>query len=59
MLRTESGDDLGRRRPRVSASLDAGTTYGRIHNALKNTEGTADLDIHATTFRGDIAARSL
>jgi hypothetical protein len=42
----------------VSASLDAGTTHGRIHNALKNTEGTADLHIHATTGHGDIAARS-
>ena len=43
----------------VSASLDAGTAYGRIHNALKNTEGTADLNIHATTTQGDITARSL
>ena len=42
----------------VSASLDAGTGYGRISNALKN-DGTAGLDIHATTSHGDIAARSL
>jgi DUF4097 and DUF4098 domain-containing protein YvlB len=42
----------------VSASLDAGTTSGRIRNALKNT-GTADLAIHATTTLGDISARSL
>ncbi|WP_432043952.1 DUF4097 family beta strand repeat-containing protein [Streptomyces cadmiisoli] len=44
----------------VSASLDAGTSYGRIHNALKNTDGAdADLNIHATTAHGDITARSL
>ncbi|MFC5030712.1 DUF4097 domain-containing protein [Streptomyces sp. SID13666] len=43
----------------VSASLDAGTTYGRIHNTLKNTEGTADLTIHATTAHGNITAHSL
>jgi len=31
----------------VSASLDAGTSYGRIHNALNNTDGAAaQLDIH-------------
>ena len=43
----------------VSASLDAGTVSGRIHNALKNTDGAADLNIHATTAYGDITARSL
>lgn len=44
----------------LSASLDAGTSYGRIHNALKNTEGAAaQLDIHASTAYGDIIARSL
>ncbi|WP_328505850.1 DUF4097 family beta strand repeat-containing protein [Streptomyces sp. NBC_00391] len=44
----------------VSASLDAGTSHGRIHNALVNTEGAdAQLDIHATTGYGDISARSL
>jgi hypothetical protein len=44
----------------VSASLDAGTTYGRIHNALKNTDGAAaGLSIHASTAHGDITARSL
>ncbi|MGW2642734.1 DUF4097 family beta strand repeat-containing protein [Streptomyces sp. NPDC001348] len=42
----------------VSASLDAGTTHGRIHNALKN-DGTAGLTIRATTAHGDITARSL
>jgi DUF4097 and DUF4098 domain-containing protein YvlB len=44
----------------VSASLDAGTSYGRISNALKNSEGAAaPLNIQATTAYGDIAARSL
>ncbi|MBT2454853.1 DUF4097 family beta strand repeat-containing protein [Streptomyces sp. ISL-86] len=58
-LRTQAGDvSVGAARG-VSASLDAGTSYGRIHNALKNTEGTAGLNIHATTSYGDITARSL
>jgi hypothetical protein len=42
----------------VSAALDASTGHGRIHNALKN-DGTAELEIHATTGQGDITARSL
>ncbi|MEU9452245.1 DUF4097 family beta strand repeat-containing protein [Streptomyces sp. NPDC048277] len=42
----------------VSAVLDAGTTYGRIHNTLKN-DGTTGLDIRATTAYGNITARSL
>ncbi|UUU28257.1 DUF4097 domain-containing protein [Streptomyces sp. DSM 40750] len=59
-LRTQQGQiSVGAARG-VSASLDAGTSYGRIHNALVNTEGTAaQLDIHATTAYGDITARSL
>ncbi|MDQ0578832.1 DUF4097 family beta strand repeat-containing protein [Streptomyces rishiriensis] len=58
-LRTDAGEvSVGAARG-VSASLDAGTAYGRIHNALKNTEGVADLNIHATTAYGDIVARSL
>lgn len=59
-LRTEHGDiSIGAARE-ASASLAAGTTYGRVHNALKNTDGAAAaLTIHATTARGDIAARSL
>jgi hypothetical protein len=43
----------------VSATLDAGTTVGRIRNALTNTGGSACLTIHATTTVGDITARSL
>ncbi|MEU7553001.1 DUF4097 family beta strand repeat-containing protein [Streptomyces sp. NPDC044571] len=59
-LRTEYGGiSVGAARG-VSASLDAGTSYGRIHNALKNTDGAAaGLSIHATTAYGDITARSL
>ncbi|MBO0918757.1 DUF4097 family beta strand repeat-containing protein [Streptomyces laculatispora] len=60
VLRTGSGDvSVGAARG-VSASLDAGTTYGRIENALKNTDGAAaGLNIRATTAYGDIVARSL
>ncbi|MEU4762625.1 serine hydrolase [Actinosynnema sp. NPDC023794] len=43
----------------VSATLDAGTSYGRIRNALVNTVGAAQLDIRATTSYGDITAHSL
>ncbi len=57
-LRTQSGDISVAAAAGVSAALDAGTGYGRISNALKN-DGTADLDIRATTSHGDIAARSL
>jgi hypothetical protein len=59
VLRTQSGDVSVVAAHEVSASLDAGTGHGRIHNSLKNTEGTADLNIHATTSYGDITARSL
>ncbi|MEU4346812.1 DUF4097 family beta strand repeat-containing protein [Streptomyces sp. NPDC023838] len=60
VLRTEAGElSVGAARG-VSASLDAGTSYGRIHNTLKNTDGAAaGLNIHATTAYGDITARSL
>ncbi|MGW2701157.1 DUF4097 family beta strand repeat-containing protein [Streptomyces sp. NPDC001340] len=59
-LRTEHGGiEVGAARG-VSASLDAGTGYGRIHNALRNTDGAAaGLNIRATTTYGDITARSL
>jgi DUF4097 and DUF4098 domain-containing protein YvlB len=58
VLRTQSGDISVDAAAGVSAALDAGTGYGRISNALKN-DGTADLDIHATTAYGDVVARSL
>ncbi|MGW6706245.1 DUF4097 family beta strand repeat-containing protein [Streptomyces sp. NPDC054956] len=59
-LSTEHGEiSVGASRG-VSATLDAGTGYGRIHNSLNNTEGAAaGLNIHATTSYGDITARSL
>ncbi|MEV6150896.1 DUF4097 family beta strand repeat-containing protein [Nonomuraea sp. NPDC052129] len=58
VLSTQSGDITISAAAGVSASLDAGTTHGRITNTLKN-DGTAELDIHATTSSGDITARSL
>ncbi|MFC9129208.1 DUF4097 family beta strand repeat-containing protein [Streptomyces sp. NPDC057099] len=59
-LRTEHGEiSIGAGRG-VSASLDAGTGFGRIHNALMNADGAAaGLNIRATTAYGDITARSL
>ncbi|MCX5130414.1 DUF4097 family beta strand repeat-containing protein [Streptomyces sp. NBC_00347] len=59
-LRTEYGEiSVGAARG-VSATLDAGAAHGRIHNALRTTDGAAaGLDIHATTAYGDITARSL
>jgi DUF4097 and DUF4098 domain-containing protein YvlB len=59
-LRTEHGEiSVGAARG-VSASLDAGTAYGRIHNVLRNADGAAaGLNIQATTGYGDISARSL
>ena len=60
VLRTQMGDVTVGSAHGVSASLDAGTGYGRIQNALMNTEGAAaSLNIHATTDHGDITARSL
>ena len=58
-LTTEDGSITVDAAAGASASLDAGTTLGRIHNALRNTEGTPGLNIRATTARGDITARSL
>ena len=59
-LRTEHGNiSIGAARG-ASATLDAGTAFGRVHNALANTDGAAaGLNIHATTAHGDITARSL
>ncbi|MCX5207751.1 DUF4097 domain-containing protein [Kitasatospora sp. NBC_00240] len=58
-LRTLAGDiTIGAARG-VGAALDAGTSYGRIHNAFRNTGGAAELTVHATTAHGDITARSL
>lgn len=57
-LSTQAGDITIGTAPGVSATLNAGTGYGRIDNALKNT-GIPDLNIHATAAYGDITARSL
>ncbi|MDQ1051243.1 hypothetical protein [Streptomyces sp. V4I2] len=52
VLRIEAGQITVGAARGVSASLDAGTGHGRIHNALKNTDGAdAALTIHATTAR--------
>lgn len=60
VLRTEAGNISVDAAAGVSASLDAGTSSGRIHNALRNADGAAgQLAIHATTAYGDITARSL
>ncbi|OAR23682.1 hypothetical protein A8W25_14300 [Streptomyces sp. ERV7] len=59
VLRTQAGDIAVGAAAGASASLDAGTGYGRIENALKNAGGAETLDIHATTSYGDISARSL
>jgi DUF4097 and DUF4098 domain-containing protein YvlB len=60
VLRTDAGDVTVGAARGVSASLDAGTSYGRIDNALRNAEGAAaGLTIQATTAYGDITARSL
>jgi DUF4097 and DUF4098 domain-containing protein YvlB len=57
VLRTQAGSITVGAAAGVSASLDAGTSHGRISNSLKN-DGAADLNIHATTAHGDITARS-
>jgi DUF4097 and DUF4098 domain-containing protein YvlB len=58
VLSTQAGNITVGAGTGISASLDAGTTYGRIRNSLKN-EGTAGLTIQATTSYGDIDAHSL
>jgi hypothetical protein len=59
VLRAETGAISVGAAAGVSAALDAGTTLGRVRNALKNNGGTPGLNIHATTTLGDITARSL
>lgn len=58
VLSTQSGDISVGAAAGVSAALDAGTSYGRVSNDLKNDGDTA-LSIRATTAHGDITARSL
>ena len=59
VLRTQVGTVSVGTAAGVSASLDAGTTVGRIQNSLKNTGDATDLTIHATTTQGNITAHSL
>lgn len=59
-LTTQHGDITVGAAQGVSATLDAGTSYGRIANSLKNSDGAAaGLDIHATTSYGNITAAGL
>ncbi|MFI5771016.1 DUF4097 family beta strand repeat-containing protein [Streptomyces sp. NPDC051658] len=58
-LNTQQGDITVGAAHGVAAALDAGTGYGRINNALKNTDGAPGLTIKATTSQGDITAHSL
>ncbi|MET8805435.1 DUF4097 family beta strand repeat-containing protein [Streptomyces sp. NPDC004546] len=58
VLSTQSGDITIAAAAGISATLDAGTSHGRITNTLKN-HGTPGLDIRATTSQGDITAHSL
>ncbi|MGX1544832.1 hypothetical protein [Streptomyces adustus] len=60
-LSTQRGDITVGAAHGISATLDAGTAYGRIHNTLTNTGSTAGtgLTVKATTAYGDITARSL
>ncbi|NUR62378.1 MAG: DUF4097 family beta strand repeat protein [Catenulispora sp.] len=58
-LTTQVGDLSIGAAPESSATLDAGTSVGRISNSLKNSEGAAaELVIQATTAKGDITAHS-
>uniref|UniRef100_A0AAU3HTI1 Adhesin domain-containing protein n=1 Tax=Streptomyces sp. NBC_01393 TaxID=2903851 RepID=A0AAU3HTI1_9ACTN len=58
-LSTLKGDITVGAAPGVSATLDAGTTFGRVSNTLKNADATPGLTIHATTAHGDITARTV
>ncbi|MFJ9041458.1 DUF4097 family beta strand repeat-containing protein [Streptomyces sp. NPDC102406] len=58
-LSTQQGDITVVAAPGVSASLDAGTTLGRIANSLRNDGGSPALTVKATATQGDITARSL
>ncbi|WP_320778704.1 DUF4097 family beta strand repeat-containing protein [Streptomyces sp. CRN 30] len=58
VLTTQSGDISVDVAAGVSATLDAGTSHGRVGNSLKN-DGAAEVEIRATTTLGDITARGL
>ncbi len=57
VLSTQAGSITVGAAQGVSAALVARTSYGEISNSLKN-DGSIELDIHATTSYGDIAATS-
>ncbi|GAA0578590.1 DUF4097 family beta strand repeat-containing protein [Streptomyces crystallinus] len=59
VLRTQAGDVSVGAAAGVTASLDAGTSYGRVRNGLRNTGGEAGLVIRATTAYGDISAHTV
>ncbi|MFB7172574.1 DUF4097 family beta strand repeat-containing protein [Streptomyces sp. NPDC056254] len=59
VLSTQAGDICVGATRGASATLDAGTSYGRVRNTLRNDGSGTDLAIHATTAYGDITARSL
>jgi DUF4097 and DUF4098 domain-containing protein YvlB len=60
VLSTQAGDLSVFAAAGVPATLDAGTTHGRVHNALKNSVGAdAELQVVASTAYGDISAQSL
>ncbi|MGW4379299.1 DUF4097 family beta strand repeat-containing protein [Kitasatospora sp. NPDC004531] len=59
VLTTQSGSITVGAARGISASLDAGTGHGRIHNALRNADDVPALAIHATTMHGDITARTV
>jgi hypothetical protein len=58
VLRTQAGDVTVGVASGVTASLDAGTTLGRIHDAITNTGGEVAVQIRATTTLGDVSAHS-
>ncbi|MFH7595338.1 DUF4097 family beta strand repeat-containing protein [Streptomyces racemochromogenes] len=58
VLTTQHGDITVGAASGTSATLDAGTSHGRVHNALTHVDGeAAALHLHATTAYGDITAR--
>lgn len=59
VLTTQAGNVSVTAAAGSSASLDAGTAYGRVQNSLVNAGSVPELTITATTSYGDITARSL
>lgn len=57
-LRTEMGDITVGTPQGTDATLDAGTSHGRVANSLTNSGGSPAVTIRATTSYGDITARS-